>query len=344
MQSLKHCIFEWICHPAAIIGRLCHSILPRREAVILCYHGVGMDESIHYTDVHYPRDVFIRQMEFVAQNFTVLTVGDIVAYIQEGRPWPRGTIVITFDDSYASVYKTAWPILQELGLRATVFVTAGLVDTDQLHWPDEVAECVFHHPGEKLTLKLNNQQYTLDLSSTESRAKGAVQIIYALKELADEDRLAILSELRERSNCYSPKASNALRVCTSAEIQEMHAQGLEIGSHTMTHPILTRIKDDDKLEAELRDSRETLQRIIGAPVNLIAYPDGAYDDRVLAATARAGYQGGVILNGMTVAVNSNPLLLGRICPAGTQSRFQVQVFGLEAKYRALLAMIGWKKR
>jgi len=79
------------------------------------------------------------------------------------------------------------------------------------------------------------------------------------------------------------------------DIGELAEIGWEIGSHTRTHPHLTRL-DDDQLELELAGSREECKRRIGADCTAIAYPYGDVDDRVAAATQRAGYMSGAALS------------------------------------------------
>jgi peptidoglycan/xylan/chitin deacetylase (PgdA/CDA1 family) len=80
-----------------------------------------------------------------------------------------------------------------------------------------------------------------------------------------------------------------LRCMTWDELGQLDEAGWEIGSHTHTHPALTAL-DDDALQRELRESREICSDRIGRPCTSLAYPFGAYDDRVVAAADRIGYE------------------------------------------------------
>lgn len=73
-----------------------------------------------------------------------------------------------------------------------------------------------------------------------------------------------------------------------AQIVEMSRMGMEIGSHTVTHPDLRRLPRA-RLLVELATSKKELQRIIDQPVNSLAYPSGAYDQGVISAVIRSGY-------------------------------------------------------
>ena len=77
------------------------------------------------------------------------------------------------------------------------------------------------------------------------------------------------------------------------ELRELRDAGWEVGSHTCSHPHLTALGDAD-LERELAASREVCVRELGSCPS-IAYPYGDVDDRVVAATAAAGYTTGAAL-------------------------------------------------
>lgn len=76
------------------------------------------------------------------------------------------------------------------------------------------------------------------------------------------------------------------------ELRAMHAAGFEIGSHTWSHPRLTKLADDN-VRDELMRSREHVARLLGAPPAWLAYPYGAFSARVERLVREAGYEGAV---------------------------------------------------
>ena len=76
---------------------------------------------------------------------------------------------------------------------------------------------------------------------------------------------------------------------SASEAREILALGMEIGSHTMTHPDVTLI-DDDVLRWELEESKKQLEAITGREVSSFCYPFGHFNDRAGAAVASAGYR------------------------------------------------------
>jgi peptidoglycan/xylan/chitin deacetylase (PgdA/CDA1 family) len=80
------------------------------------------------------------------------------------------------------------------------------------------------------------------------------------------------------------------------ELRVLVESGVEVGSHTSTHPHLTRL-DADELERELRESKTRLEDELGCPCRFLAYPYGEEDVRVRAAARAAGYDAAFALPG-----------------------------------------------
>ena len=100
------------------------------------------------------------------------------------------------------------------------------------------------------------------------------------------------------------------RLATAEQVADAHAEGLDIGSHTRTHPWLPAL-DDQALERELLESREVIGDLLRAPVRTLAYPTGGWDRRVRAAAARAGYTAAVTVSKGTNRRRTHPLSLHR---------------------------------
>jgi peptidoglycan/xylan/chitin deacetylase (PgdA/CDA1 family) len=76
---------------------------------------------------------------------------------------------------------------------------------------------------------------------------------------------------------------------TREEARALHERGMEVASHTLSHPDL-RSLDDAALDAELRQSRAAVEELTGRPCRTFAYPFGLYDARVVERVRAAGYQ------------------------------------------------------
>jgi len=94
-------------------------------------------------------------------------------------------------------------------------------------------------------------------------------------------------------------------------IRALHDAGHIIGAHTCNHATLTLLRPD-LMRAELSDCKRQVERIIGVPVRYFAYPNGAVNQSVLAATAEAGYRAAFTTRAAVTLRADQPLLLPRI--------------------------------
>ncbi len=85
------------------------------------------------------------------------------------------------------------------------------------------------------------------------------------------------------------KGLRARKLLTLEQIREMQKCGIEFGSHSATHPLLTQLSDV-QLRREVSDSRQRLEDLLGTEVVCFAYPYGGFDERVRVAVAEAGYR------------------------------------------------------
>ena len=104
---------------------------------ILGYHRVGDWRADHVPTVS--AAAFKTQLNFLSRHrYRVLSLADVVTFLERGEPIPRHSAVITFDDGYEETYQIAWPMLKAAGFPAAIFVTPtevglpGFVKWDQL--------------------------------------------------------------------------------------------------------------------------------------------------------------------------------------------------------------------
>jgi peptidoglycan/xylan/chitin deacetylase (PgdA/CDA1 family)/aminoglycoside phosphotransferase (APT) family kinase protein len=117
------------------------------------------------------------------------------------------------------------------------------------------------------------------------------------------------------------------------ELRTLAAAGWEIGSHTVTHPYLTKL-DDASLHAELRDSRERCELELGRECRSLAYPYGDFDHRVIAAAGVAGYRAAATLPRRFEV--GNPLAWSRVGVYRTDGRIAYRL-KISASVRRLRA-------
>jgi peptidoglycan/xylan/chitin deacetylase (PgdA/CDA1 family) len=230
-------------------------------------------------------ETFTWQMETLASCFNVLPLHDAIVAIREGRVPPRA-VCISFDDGYRSTHDLALPILNRLGLPATVFVTTGYLGSGMM-WNDRIVEAVRRLPEGPLDLRVLGMTAQV-LSGLDGRRAIANQINDHCKYLPPGERAKVIEDLEKLAG-DAPAANLML---TREMIANLARQGMEIGGHTVTHPILTRL-DDDAARNEIVENKRVLEEITGQPLRLFAYPNGKvgmdFDQRHVQMVAAAGY-------------------------------------------------------
>jgi peptidoglycan/xylan/chitin deacetylase (PgdA/CDA1 family) len=267
-----------------LLGTLC---VPR--LTILIFHRVhSLADPLFPSEPDAAR--FERLMRFVARSFRVMTLGDAVTSLARGDLPPRA-LVITFDDGYADNYHLALPILARCGLAASFFISTGFLDGGRM-WNDSVIECLRACRLAQIDLdSFGLGRCSLDGPAERRRVIERLLPLIKYQGLAERDEaIARLCRL-----CRVGDLPTTLMM-TSREVLEMHRAGMEIGAHTVNHPILSALTLNDA-EYEIGEGRSQLETIIDAPVDLFAYPNGKpgadYDHRHVALIKRLGFRGAV---------------------------------------------------
>ncbi len=258
----------------------------RGRYLVLIYHRVNDAPSPFMIDC-VPTALFDGMMAYLARHFDVIGLGEIVDRLRAEEPLPPRAVAITFDDGYEDNYLHAFPVLKARGLEAAFFVTAGLVERPGALWFDEVLDAFERTPLAFATLP--GRAEPADLGGAAARLGEAHRVLEALKPMPDAEKRAAIAALRE-SLGVAPSTPSS-RLMRWEQIREMAEAGMEIGSHTLTHAILSRVPEP-QAEREIVESKRLIEARISRPVRLFAYPNGKPGDYTAANIAmldRAGF-------------------------------------------------------
>jgi peptidoglycan/xylan/chitin deacetylase (PgdA/CDA1 family) len=227
---------------------------------------------------------FAAEIDLLRTCFTVLPLAEAVRRLRAGI-LPSRAACITFDDGYANNCEIALPILASRGVPATVFVAPGFLDGGRM-FNDTVIEIVRRAPPEFDLRDEGLGRYSpVDAAS---RRKVVGEVLGQLKYLEPAERLRRIQRIADLTQASLP---NDLMM-TSAQVRELHGAGIEIGAHTVDHPILTSV-DDVTARQQISASKAVLEAIIDAPVRSFAYPNGRptrdYAGRHAAMVREAGF-------------------------------------------------------
>jgi peptidoglycan/xylan/chitin deacetylase (PgdA/CDA1 family) len=240
--------------------------------------------------------MFERHLDLVGGRFRFTTLDEIGEHLAEGRPFTEPVAAVTFDDGYRDNYEQAFPILQRKGIPAAVFVVTDLVGEGRSQVHDRLFHLVrkafagWDDPRRELSSLLR----ALDLPASHllrSRAATRSPMMAVSALLPDLSMTNVGRVIAALESITGHGSDNVAPSLTWSMLGEMHRAGITIGSHTKRHVSLP-AEAADTVVTELAESKEAIERHLGAPVVHFAYPGGQFTPREVDALERTGYRFG----------------------------------------------------
>lgn len=255
---------------------------------ILLYHRFAAVDTARALGA----DTFRRQMLFLRERFRITSLAEILVWNRARQSIPRNVVAITIDDGYADFYHHAFPILQDLAIPATFYVTTEFIDGRVWLWPDRIAYALDQATRPRLTLELGVSVGHWELENQESRIVAWSDIADHCLALGPEGTRTVIADLACALQVNIPEVPPPeYQAASWAQIREMADAGIEIGSHTRTHPRLS-LLSDEAVRVEIEGSKHDIEAQLSRPVTSFAYPHGRssdFDERCRMAVRIAGY-------------------------------------------------------
>jgi peptidoglycan/xylan/chitin deacetylase (PgdA/CDA1 family) len=264
------------------------SVLPGTHAnrlLILIYHRVHAQ-----ADAMFPRELtaqrFDWQMELLRRHCAPVSLREGVSRLRAGS-LPSRAVAVTFDDGYADNALVALPILTRHRIPATFFVASGFLDGGCM-WNDILIETLRRTSGVSVDLSALGLGVET-LASAVQKGDLAARTLRAIKHLHPQERLRRVTELSASLAVVLPRDL----MMTTQQIRVLAAAGMEIGAHTVDHPILRSLSLAEARE-EIAGGRAALEKVVGHAVTSFAYPNGRpgddYTDRDRGLVESMGFE------------------------------------------------------
>ncbi len=238
---------------------------PSARLSVLIFHRVLPEPDAIFPDEMYAAR-FDRVCGWLASWFNVLPLDKAVAALKAGT-LPARAACITFDDGYADNCRIAMPILQRHALTATFFIATGFLDGGRM-WNDTVVESIRRSSGLSLDLSALGLG-THPTGSIPERQSAIAALLKQIKYLAVPERVAVTEQIARLARVQLPHDL----MMASSDVKAMRHAGMQIGAHTLSHPILATLADD-AARKEIEGSKVFLEELLGERVGLFAYPNG----------------------------------------------------------------------
>jgi len=293
----------------------------RARLSVLIYHRV-LPAADMFNNWDVTAGEFELQMRALSEQFSPLPLGEAVARLATAS-LPARAVCVTFDDGYADNAEIALPILQKYRVPATFFIATGYLDGGRM-FNDTVTEAIRTCAAPTLDLASLGLG-TVSLDSVAAQRAAIAKLLPVLKYLPAPERASWASRLADMAGI--PGGSTLMM--REEQVRELHAAGMEIGAHTVTHPILLNTASD-LAQREIVESGKRLAEIVRQPVRLFAYPNGKpgvdYGPEHVAMVRDAGYSAAVSTGWGVATAGSDTFELPRFTPWDrTPGRFALRM-------------------
>lgn len=240
----------------------------RARLSILIFHRVlPAPDPIRYLIPDVSR--FDALLGWVRAAFNVLPLAEAIDRLAAGT-LPSSAAAITFDDGYADNYLQALPVLKKHGMHATFFIASDFLDGG-IMWNDALG---FSVRGTQVpALDCSAAGLGVHPVATQAERATALGMLNgAIKHLPYRQRKQAVEHIANIAEVNLPRDL----MLSTDQLRRLRAEGMCIGAHTATHPILAAC-DDGLALREIADGKQALEEILGEKVDLFAYPNGQPD-------------------------------------------------------------------
>jgi peptidoglycan/xylan/chitin deacetylase (PgdA/CDA1 family) len=298
-----------------------------KGALILTFHRL-VDDDIRYLykapTVQTHVRLFEQVLESIARHYRVIDLDTLTNHLVEDRPFARDSIAVVFDDGYEDNFRLGMPLCARYGVPAALYVATGCLAGagNGLLWGDRLEQALLTTRRASLdTVDLGMKGgKRLDLGNERDLLRANVELGRAAKPLAPGPRNALLTRL-EHALEVDPSTYRRTML-TWDEVRGLAAAGWKIGSHGVSHTIMTQLPYAEAC-SELRISKRQLEAQIRRPVSHFAFPNGNPEDfnqELIAACAQIGYRSvASCINGLN-RPGGDPLCLRRVGVTQTVQR------------------------
>jgi len=283
----------------------------RRGFRILMYHGFpsipGMQEAL------------AKQCDHMMRHYRILSLTEIGRYVREGKRPPPNALAVTVDDGNQNFFLNGYPVFHAHQIPVTVFLVSGFLDRQLWLWWDQIRYVLEKTSRSSFPMSLSpgRPPVTFTLETDDERQRAISAITEAVKNLGQAERHRVLNEglfklLDVELPSEPPRHMAPMRW---SEVRQIAENGVDVGAHTVSHPMLSRLQDHQELVREIEDSKRRIEEEVHRPVAHFCYPYGHredFNDETLNVLERCNFQTAVTTQHGLNFRESHPFLLKRL--------------------------------
>jgi peptidoglycan/xylan/chitin deacetylase (PgdA/CDA1 family) len=297
----------------------------RNRAVVLMYHRVLTPDERRRAGSHpalvVERETFERQMALLKKRFVVLSVAEFAEYVEQRRPFPSSSCLVTFDDGWKDNYDNALPILSKLRIPSLIFLPMHFIGQRRVFWQEALVQLLGRavaavrstperRPAIEAVLGPVGLAGLLDLAEPDPKP-AIIAAVTAQKKLTRPAIERMVAELAETIGVRLEELATTDGFIDWTEAATMAAHGVTFGGHGLDHLLLTQVSEA-QADAEIEGSKTALDQKLAEPTPTFSYPNGYWNPRLAERVKRVGYRLAFSAQGGPVTCEDDPWTLRRV--------------------------------
>jgi peptidoglycan/xylan/chitin deacetylase (PgdA/CDA1 family) len=257
------------------LGKLIANVVLPNGLYCFNYHRIGEASLTEYDPNVFSCDEanFAEHMQYIKKRFTVVTLNDL-AEILKGKITDKRYALITFDDGYIDNYSKAFPILLENKISATFFLATNFMNNAEIPWWDRIAYLIRHAQVEEVKLKNWPESVVLCKNNLATSIRQVLELVKVNNGSTIAD---VIAELEQKLQIPNTELTNNKPLFMTWDMaREMSDAGMEFGSQTCSHRIMSHLSVDEQ-DHEAKASKELIEKELNTKIKAFAYPVGGKD-------------------------------------------------------------------
>lgn len=255
------------------------------------------------------KTAFEKQVSYLNANYNIIGIKDLLLHFERNKKLPKNPLLITFDDGDVSVLENGLPILKKYNLKSCLFIITALVNTTEAVWIKRVE------------------------AKEMEEGKSYLEARQRVNEMKQMDNAARIEQMKKYPGVHQPQLS-------SNDLGKMQNDGMFIGNHTHTHPMLDKCSPAE-IQQELNQAEKVFRSLNLKGFNIFAYPNGNTNDETEAILRNHGMKLVFLFDHRINEREIDPLKISRIMvDADTEiNEFKSKVSGVHPFFFHLKTMI-----
>jgi peptidoglycan/xylan/chitin deacetylase (PgdA/CDA1 family) len=314
LREIKQATLRGFKH-AGIFERCLRSRWRRQRLLVLCYHGISLEDEHHWNPGLYVQTSLLEaRLRLLAEGgYSVLPLDEAVKRLY-AHDLPPASVVITVDDGHYDFYPRAYPLFKKFGFPVTLYLSSFYTEFNRPIFDGFCSYLLWKARGYRASAKADiGLDRAFDLATVSGRA-GAARAIkqFTVRERLDaseKDRILRSLAAHLQISYEELAAKRILQNLNPAEVSLLAKDGISIQLHTHRHrtPL-----DRDLFLREITDNRACIVKMTGANPTHFCYPSGVHDSQFIPWLTEADVVSATTCDRGLNSSDTHPLLLSRI--------------------------------